>query len=104
MVEGLALLSFYSHCDVLHPRGPAFCPVCCCPTSPLSLLPYVSSLASHAAHSSARRRYKLQELQYEMDSLQAHRQAADYSETAATRDGDSVVSEVVAAAAVVKWQ
>jgi len=36
-----------------------------------------------------------QELQYEMDSLQAHRQASEYGENAgehaATRDGDSVV-------------
>ena len=32
-----------------------------------------------------------QELQYEMDSLQAHRQASDYGDTASGRDGDSVV-------------
>lgn len=32
----------------------------------------------------------VQELQYEMDSLQAHRQASDYGDTS-SRDGDSVV-------------
>jgi len=31
-----------------------------------------------------------QELQYEMDSLQAHRQASDYGDSS-SRDGDSVV-------------
>ena len=33
-----------------------------------------------------------QELQYEMDSLQAHRQASDYGDGGAGREGDSVVS------------